>query len=44
MLLIYFHLEMDNGGRLKTNVTFPLINFPFISSNNSAVPVYGVYI
>ena len=39
-----FHLEFDNGGRLKTKLndkrdgfTFPLVNFPFISSN---IPTY----
>ena len=24
--------------------TFPMVNFPFISSNIAAAPVYGVYI
>ena len=44
-------LEIDNGGRLKTKLydkhndfTFPIVNFPFISSNISALPAYGVYI
>ena len=42
------HLEIDNGGRLKTTLydihddfTFPIVNFPFTSSN---IPVHGVYI
>ena len=41
-----FHLEIDNGGRLKTKLydkrddfTFPMVNFLFISSNISA---YGI--
>ena len=45
------HLEIDNGGRLKTRLydkrddfTFPIVNFPFISSNIPASPAYGVYI
>ena len=45
------HLEIDNGGRLKTilydkrdNFTFPIVNFPFISSNIPASSAYGVYI
>jgi hypothetical protein len=45
------HLEIDNGGRIKTKLcdkrddfTFPIVNFPFISSNIPASPVYGVYI
>ena len=45
------HLEIDNGGRLKTTLydihddfTFPIVNFPFISSNIPALPAYGVYI
>jgi hypothetical protein len=46
-----FHLEIDNGGRLKTKLydkrddfTFPIVNFPFISSIITAAPAYGVYI
>ena len=46
-----FHLEIDNGGRLKTKLydkrddfTFPIVNFPFISSVITAAPAYGVYI
>ena len=46
-----FHVEIDNGGRLKTKLydkrddfTFPIGNFPFISSNIPASPTYGVYI
>jgi len=45
------HLEIDNGGRIKTKLydkrddfTFPIVNFPFISSNIPASPVYEVYI
>ena len=45
------HLEIENGGRLKTKLyhkcddfTFPIVNFPFISSNIPASPAYGVYI
>ena len=41
------HLEIDNGGRLKTKIydfTFPIINFPFISSNIPASPAYEIYI
>jgi hypothetical protein len=41
-------VEIDNGGRLKTKLydkrddfTFPIINFPFISSNIPAAPAYG---
>jgi hypothetical protein len=46
-----YFVEIDNGGRLKTKLydkrddfTFPIINFPFISSNIPAAPAYGVYI
>jgi len=42
---------IDNGGRLKTNIynkrdvlTFPIVNFLFISSNIATSPAYGVYI
>ena len=45
------HLEINNGGRLKTKLyvkrddfTFSVVNFPFISSNIPASPAYGVYI
>jgi hypothetical protein len=45
------HLEIDNGGRLKTKLygkrddfTVPIINFPFISSNIPASSAYVVYI
>jgi len=44
-------LEIDNRGRLKTKLldkhndfTFPIVYFPFISTNIPAFPVYGVYI
>ena len=46
-----FHLEIDNGGRLKPKLydkrddfTFPIVNFPFTSSIIPAAPAYGVYI
>ena len=46
-----FHIEIDNGGKLKTKLydkrddfTFPIVNFLFISSNIPASPAYGVYI
>ena len=45
------HLDIDNGGRLKAKLyhkrndfTFPIVNFPFISSNIPASPANGVYI
>jgi hypothetical protein len=45
------HLEIDNEGRLRTkhydkrdDFNFPIVNFPFICSNISAAPAYGVYI
>jgi hypothetical protein len=45
------HLEIDNEGRLRTklydktdDLNFPIVNFPFICSNISAAPAYGVYI
>ena len=45
------HLEIDNGGRVKSKLydkrdvfTFSIVNFPFISSNIPAIPAYGVYI
>ena len=45
------HLEIDNEGRLKTNLydkrdhfSFPIVNFPFLCSNIQAAPAYGVYI
>jgi hypothetical protein len=44
-------LEIDNAGRLKIKLedkrddfTFPIVNFPFISSNIPASLVHGVYI
>ena len=46
-----YHLEIDNEGRLKTKLydkrddfSFPIVNFPFQSSNIPAAPAYGVYI
>jgi hypothetical protein len=45
------HLEIDNGGSLKTNLydkrddfTFPIVNFSFINTNIPASPANGVYI
>ena len=45
------HLEIDNGGILITKLydkhndfIFPIVKFPFISSNILASPAYGVYI
>ena len=45
------HLKIDNEGRLKTKLydkrddsSFPIVNFPFLSSNMPAAPAYGVYI
>jgi len=46
---LHIHLEIDSGGRLKqksmTNAmtSFPIVNFPFISSNIPASQAYGVY-
>ena len=44
-------LEIDNEGRLKTKLhdkrddfSFPIVNFPFLSSNIPASPAHGVYI
>jgi len=43
-------LEIDSEGRLRTkhydkrdDFNFPIVNFPFISSNIPAAPAYGVY-
>jgi hypothetical protein len=43
-------VEIDNEGRLKTklydkrnDVTFPIVNFPFIKSNIPASSVHGAY-
>jgi hypothetical protein len=45
------YIEIDNGGRLKTKLynkrddfTFPIVNFPIISSNIPASRAYEVYI
>ena len=45
------HLEIDSEDRLRTKLydkrddfNFPIVNFPFICSNNPATPAYGVYI
>jgi hypothetical protein len=44
------HIEIDNEGRLKTqlydkhnDVTFPIVNFPFIKSNIPASSAHGAY-
>jgi len=43
------HLEIDSDGRLRTKLydkrndfNFPIVNFPFICSNITAAPAYGV--
>ena len=45
------HFEIDNEGRLNTKLydkrdgfTFPIVNFPFISSNILASPACAAYI
>ena len=45
------HIEIDNGRRLKIKLydkrddfTFPIVSFPFISSNIPASPTNGIYI
>jgi hypothetical protein len=45
------HLEIDSEGRLITKLydkrddfNFPIVNYPFICSNNPAAPAYVVYI
>ena len=47
---IDLHLEIDGEGRLRTKLydkrddfNFPIVNFPFISSNIPTAPAYGVY-
>ena len=49
--LLDLHLQFDNGGRLNTKLydkcddfTFPIVNFPFSSSNIQASPAHVVYI
>ena len=44
------HIEIDNGGRIKTKLydkrndfTFPIVNFPFIRNNILASSAYGLY-
>jgi hypothetical protein len=46
----HLHLEIANEGRLKTKLydkrdyfTFPIVNFPFGSSNIPSSPAYVVY-
>jgi hypothetical protein len=48
---IDLHLEIDSRGRLRRKLydkrddfNVPIVNFPFICSNFSAAPTYGVYI
>ena len=45
------HLAIDSEGQLTTKLydkrddfNFPIVNFPFMCSNISAAPAYGVYI
>ena len=45
------HLEIDSRGKLTTKLydkrdsfNFPIVNFPFMSSNIPSAPAYGVYI
>ena len=45
------YLDIGSEGRLRTklydkryNLSFPIVNFPFICSNIPAAPAYGVYI
>ena len=45
------HLDINSECRLRTisyckrdDFNFPIVNFPFICSNISAIPAYGVYI
>jgi hypothetical protein len=35
---------MNNEKQLQDDFSFPIVNFPFISSNIPASPWYGVYI
>jgi hypothetical protein len=48
---INLHLEIDSRGRLRRKLydkrddfNVPIVNFPFICSNFSTAPAYGVYI
>jgi hypothetical protein len=48
---IDLHLEIDSRGRLRRKLydkrddfNVPIVNFPFICSNFSTAPAYGVYI
>ena len=45
------HLEIDTKGKLNTKLydkrddfNFPMVNFPFLSSNIPSAPAYGVYV
>ena len=42
-----FDFEIDNGKlttRLYDKRDFPIVNFPFLSSNIPSAPAYGVYV
>ena len=48
---IDLHFEIDSSGRLRRKLydkrddfNVPIVNFPFICSNFSTAPAYGVYI
>ena len=48
---IDLHIDIDSVGRLRTKLydkrddfNFPIVNFPFLCSNITPVPAYGVYI
>ena len=41
--MLHLHLEIDNGF-IRDDLTFRIVNFPFIGSNIPALPVYGAYI
>jgi hypothetical protein len=48
---LYLPLDIDSEGWLRTkyydqrdDFNFPVVNFPFISSNIPAAPIYRVYI
>ena len=50
-LYLDLFLEIDKDGFLKTRIydkrdgfNFPIVNFPFLSSNIPAAPAYGVYV
>ena len=42
-----WYLYIDNGTRLydkRDDFNFPIVNFPFLSSNIPSAPAYGVYV